>query len=136
MNINNYLSLSAIIYSIIYYIKTYLKPIVHFNTEHGIYIFQDLEWIAESLSVKNGYFYMQDSFSINTDQQAVFYFSDSDDPVLIIVFAEIPNLTTNSSLLFPLFSPASLTLVFSMLKFPSLNLVNLLHNDFNDTELE
>ena len=63
--------------------KTYLNPKLHYIAENDIYIFKDLEWIAESLPVKNGYYYKQDYYSAETNQQAVFYFDDSDKLVMI-----------------------------------------------------
>ena len=43
----------------------------------------EIEWIAESLPVKNGHYYKQDYYSAETNQQAVFYFDDSDKLVMI-----------------------------------------------------
>ena len=63
--------------------KTYLNPKLHYIAENDIYIFKDLEWIAESLPVKNGHYYKQDYYSAETNQQAVFYFDDSDKLVMI-----------------------------------------------------
>lgn len=63
--------------------KTYINPVVYLNSKSDLFIFQDVEWIAESLPVKNGYYYKQDYYSAETNQQAVFYFDDSDKLVMI-----------------------------------------------------
>ncbi len=70
--------------------KTYVNPVVYFNAESDLFIFQDVEWIPEGMPVKSRYYYMQDYCCTETNQQAVFYFSDavfyfSDNPVMIKV---------------------------------------------------